>query len=70
MLGIIGAMNKEVAQIRGRNNRCHRDKCSRMGTRSGQTGRKGCDRGSLGIGKVNAGMCSQILRIGSISVQL
>ena len=61
MLGIIGAMDEEVAQIKEKMTDVTVTSVAGMDFYQGKLGGKDAVVVRSGIGKVNAGMCSQIL---------
>ena len=61
MLGIIGAMDEEVAKIKEQMSDVTITKTAGMEFFEGKLGGKDCVVVRSGIGKVNAGMCTQIL---------
>lgn len=71
MLGIIGAMDEEVAQIKEKMTDVTVTSVAGMGFLSGQTGRKGRSCGSLWYRQGKCRVCAvRFWRIGSISVRL
>jgi len=61
MLGIIGAMAQEVEQLKNEMTEPQIEKVARMEFYKGMIGGKDVVVVQSGIGKVNAGMCVQIL---------